>query len=261
MEMDRQTALLVALHQGLSRLGPGDADCTLKALALCADLPAAPAILDVGCGTGAQTLVLAAATDGRIIATDLIGAFLAELKERAVKTGLDKRIQTVAADMKDLPFPDGSFDLIWSEGAVYIMGFDNALAKWRSLAKPGGYLVVSELSWFQRDPPAEIRDFWDRHYPAMRGVDENLAAAHTAGWTPVGAYRLPAEAWRRYYEPLRQRLPTFRRSYGGDTDAQAVADLTEQEMSLLGRYLDYCGYEIFVLRRSARGPRRGIAIG
>jgi SAM-dependent methyltransferase len=261
MEMDRQTALLVALHQGLSRLGPGDPDCTLKALALCAELPAAPAILDVGCGTGAQTLVLAAAPDGRITATDLIGAFLTQLNERAVTMGLDKRIQTVAADMKDLPFPDGRFDLIWSEGAAYIMGFDNALTKWRSVAKPGGYLVVSELSWFQQDPPADIRDFWDRHYPAMRTVEENLAAAHAAGWTPVGTYRLPAEAWRRYYQPLEQRLPTFRRSCGGDVDAQAVADLTEQEMSLMGRYPDCCGYELVVLRRSARDQRQGIAIG
>ena len=79
--------------------------------------------------------------------------------------------------MNDLPFPDGRFDLIWSEGAVYIMGFDKALVKWRPLAKPGGYLVVSELSWFRPDPPAEIRDFWGHHYPAMRSVDGNLAVA------------------------------------------------------------------------------------
>ena len=249
--MDRQTELLVALHQGLSRLGPGSAECTRNALALCEDLPAAPEILDVGCGTGAQTLVLAAATAGRITATDLIGPFLAQLEQRAAEMGLDQRIQTLVADMNDLPFPDGRFDLIWSEGAVYIMGFDNALVKWRPLAKPGGYLVVSELSWFRPDPPAEIRDFWGRHYPAMGSVDEHLAAARSAGWTPVGNYPLPVEAWTRYYEPLKQRLPAFRRSYAYDRDAQAVADMTEQEMALMGRYSDVCGYEVFVLRRGA----------
>ena len=128
--MDRQTELLVALHQGLSRLGPGSAECTLKALALCEDLPAAPEILDVGCGTGAQTLVLASATAGRITATHLIGPFLAQLEERAAETGLDQRIQTLAADMNNLPFPDDRFNLIWSEGAAYVMGFDNALRQW-----------------------------------------------------------------------------------------------------------------------------------
>ena len=249
--MDRQTELLVALHQGLSRLGPGSAECTRNALALCEDLPAAPEILDVGCGTGAQTLVLASATAGRITATDLIGPFLAQLEERAAERGLDQRIQTLVADMNDLPFPDGRFDLIWSEGGVYIMGFDNALLKWRPLAKPGGYLVVSELSWFRPDPPAEIRDFWGRHYPAMRSVDENLTAARSAGWTGVGNYQLPAEAWTGYYEPLKQRLPAFRRAYVDDQDAQAIADMTEQEMALMGRYSEVCGYEVFVLRRRA----------
>jgi SAM-dependent methyltransferase len=261
MEMDRQTELLVALHHGLSRLGPGNAECTLKALALCEDLPAAPDILDVGCGTGAQTLVLASATDGRITATDLIRAFLAQVEERAAEMGLDKRIQTVAADMNDLPFPDGSFGLIWSEGAIYIMGFDRALVKWRPFATPGGYLVVSELSWFRPDPPPEIRDFWGRHYPAMRSVDGNLAVARQAGWVLVGNYHLPTEAWTRYYEPLKHRLPAFHRSYIQDRDAQAVADMTEQEMSLMGRYPDCCGYEFLVLRRGAQDPRQGIATG
>jgi ubiquinone/menaquinone biosynthesis C-methylase UbiE len=128
--MDRQTELLVALYQGLPRLGPGSAECTLKALALCEDLPAAPEILDVGCGTGVKTLVPASATAGRITATDLIGPFLAQLEERAAETGLDQRIQTLAADMNNLPFPDDRFDLIWSEGAAYVMGFDNALRQW-----------------------------------------------------------------------------------------------------------------------------------
>ncbi|MEA3276845.1 MAG: class I SAM-dependent methyltransferase [Pseudomonadota bacterium] len=257
--MDRTTELLVALHQGLRRLGPGSAACTLKALALCADLPPAPGILDVGCGTGAQSLVLASATGGCIVATDLIGAFLGQLPERAAAMGLEGRIQTVAADMHCLPFRDGSFDLIWSEGAAYIMGFDKALTTWRALARPGGYLVVSELSWFRPDPPAEISDFWERHYPSIRGVDENLAAAQNAGWTGVGNFPLPAEAWDRYHAPLKHRLAAFRRSYVHDPAAQAVADMTEREISLMARYADFCGYELFVLRRGAQNPREGSA--
>ncbi len=253
--MDRTTALLVALHQGLHRLGPGSEACTLKALALCADLPRAPDVLDVGCGTGAQSLVLASSTDGRIVATDLIGAFLGQVRERAAAIGgLKERIRMVVADMRCLPFQDDSFDLIWSEGAAYIMGFERALTTWRSLAKPGGYLVVSELSWFRPDPPAEIGDFWLRHYPAIRGVEANLAAARNAGWAGVGHFALPAEAWGRYHAPLKGRLAVFRRSYLRDPDAEAVADMTEQEISLMDRYRDFCGYELFVLRRDSNNP-------
>ena len=148
-------------------------------------------ILEVGCGTGAQTLALAFATGGAIVATDLVSAFLSRLRETASETGLGPRIRIIAADMGRLPFADGSFDLIWSEGAAYVLGFDNALSQWRSLVRPGGYLVVSELCWFRSDPPAEIRDFWESHYPAMRDVEANLAAVSNAGWICVGHFHLP----------------------------------------------------------------------
>jgi SAM-dependent methyltransferase len=217
---------------------------------LCTDLPSAPDILDIGCGSGASSLVLASATNGRIIASDLFAGFLGQLRERAATTGQARRIQTVAADMQRLPFRDGSFDLIWSEGAAYVMGFDAALAAWRPLAGAGGYLVVSELSWFRPAPPAEIRDYWDVHYPVMRRVENNLAAAERAGWNPVGGFHLPAAAWDRYLAPLALRLPVFRRLHAGDPDARAVADMTEQEIALMRRYADVCGYELFVFRRS-----------
>jgi ubiquinone/menaquinone biosynthesis C-methylase UbiE len=63
--------------------------------------------------------------------------FLGHLQERAA-AGQARRIQTVAADMQRLPFRDGGFDLIWSEGAAYVMDFDAALAAWRPLARAGG---------------------------------------------------------------------------------------------------------------------------
>jgi hypothetical protein len=60
MESDRLIELSVNLHRGLPRLGPGSDTTTLQTLAYCDGLPPAPAILDIGCGTGAQNLVLAA---------------------------------------------------------------------------------------------------------------------------------------------------------------------------------------------------------
>jgi len=40
--------------------------------------------------------------------------------------------------MQALPFREASFDLIWSEGAVYVMGFDAGLAQWRRGSNPAG---------------------------------------------------------------------------------------------------------------------------
>ena len=247
MDEKRFIELLVELHEGLPRLGPGNDESTLKALALCEHLPAEPEILDVGCGTGAQTLALAENTVGHITAVDLIPNFLAQLDKKVVHAGLEERIEIQEADMNELPFSEASFDLIWSEGAIYIMGFDNGLSEWRPLVKPGGYLVVSEVSWFSPDPPREVCEFWNENYPAIRTVDENLAAARERGWLPVGHFHLPREGWvQEYYGRLEKQLPTFRQTHADDPEAQEVADLTELEMSMYSQYSDFYGYEFYV---------------
>src|SRR5512143_1497178 len=119
------------IHSGLPREGPGDEASTLRALRLIRDLPAAPEILDVGCGPGAQTLVLAGATKGFVTAVDNHAPFLDELRGRASRAGLAERVRAVEASMFELPFEDAAFDLIWSEGAIYQMGFDHGLRSWR----------------------------------------------------------------------------------------------------------------------------------
>lgn len=249
MDEERLIELLIALHDGLPRQGPGDAASTRRALALCAGLPTAPEILDIGCGTGAQTLTLAAATTGRITALDRSLVFLRSLCRAATDRGWSSRVQVCQGDMRALPFREARFDLIWSEGAIYIMGFDAGLTQWRSWVKPGGYLAVSELSWFRSDRPAELKAFLDVEYPALRSVAANLAAASEGGWQVVGHFPLPWSAWQAYYDPLRERLPVFRTAHAGDADAQTVADLTESEMALMARYAEDCGYAFYVLRR------------
>ncbi len=251
MDVDEERLIewLIALHDGLPRQGPGDAASTRRALALCAALPAAPEILDIGCGTGAQTLTLAAATTGRVTALDRSLEFLRSLRRAAIERGWSSRVRVCQGDMRALPFREARFDLIWSEGAVYIMGFDAGLAQWRSWVKPGGYLAVSELSWFRSDPPAELKTFFDAEYPALRGVEANLTAAGERGWQVVDHFPLPWSAWQAYYAPLRERIPIFRAAHAGDADAQVVADLTESEIALMTRYATDCGYAFYVLRR------------
>ncbi|WP_455365919.1 class I SAM-dependent methyltransferase [Kaarinaea lacus] len=251
MNEEKLIALLVKLYKGLSRLGPGNKESTVKALSLCKHLPAAPDILDIGCGTGAQTLDLASATTGNITAVDLIPDFLEQLNLRIEEKELQNRITICEADMNRLPFKDYSFDLLWSEGAAYIMGFDKALTEWKHLLKPGGYLVVSEASWFKPNPPAILKTFWDDNYPAIRSVHDNLAAARSLGWETIANFHLPDEAWTvNYYEPLRTRLPDFRNENADDKDAQTIANMTDNEISLFDNYSEHYGYEFYILRQT-----------
>ncbi|MHC4390709.1 MAG: class I SAM-dependent methyltransferase [Planctomycetota bacterium] len=262
MNEARLIELLVALHAGLPRLGPGSEASTLRALVLCEGLGDAPSILDVGCGTGAQTLVLARhLREARIVAADLADEFLQTLDLQIQRAGLGDRVETRRADMNALPFPEASFDLVWSEGAAYVMGFDRALEAWRPLVKPAGYLALSEIAWFRADPPAELEAFWREQYPAIRSVEENLEAALAGGWAVAGHFHLPPEAWTEsYYGPLKERLAQFRRERADDPDAQAVADMTEHEIALMSAHLDVCGYEFFVLRRTDQGTSNDVSL-
>ena len=241
--------LIVALHAGLDRLGPGEDAATHRALRACRALPRHPKIIDIGCGAGAQTLVLAEATGGTVAAVDRFRPFLERLQQRLSSSGRRGSVECVQADMAALPFRDRCVDLVWCEGAAYIMGFDRALTAWRRLLKPGGYLVVSEAAWFRPDPPPELARFWRDNYPAMRADEANLEAAVRLGWHPEARFRLPFAAWQAYYAPLRERLPALLERYPGEPEAAAVVEMTEREMTLMEAHRTHCGYAFYVLRR------------
>lgn len=245
----RITEFIVALHAGLDRLGPGDDAATRRALRACRALPCHPEIVDIGCGAGAQTLVLSEATGGRVVAVDRFPQFLARLQQRLSASGIRRSVKPVQADMAALPFRDRCFDLVWSEGAAYVMGFDRALAEWRRLLRPGGYLVVSEAAWFRPGPPPELARFWRENYPAMRAEGANIEAAERLGWRAEEGFRLPFAGWQAYYAPLRERLRALLDENPGDAEAEAVVELTEREMALMEAHRAYCGYAFYVLRR------------
>ena len=154
------TELFVELSAGLPRQGPGSTEATLRALSMVRRLPARPRILDIGCGPGAQTIDLERATGGEIVALDNRQRFLDEMLARAAKAGVSSQIEAVCGSMFEMDFPEPSFDLIWSEGAIYIMGFGAGLRTCRRFLKPSGSIVVSELTWLTDDPAAEARDHW-----------------------------------------------------------------------------------------------------
>ncbi|MBK8979225.1 MAG: methyltransferase domain-containing protein [Planctomycetes bacterium] len=238
------------VQRGLPRQGPGADASTRRALALCAGLPAAPRVLDVGCGPGMQTLALLRALPAaRLTAVDLYREYLDELAARAAAAGVADRVAIVRADMRELPFPDASFDLVWSEGAAWVMGFDAALWSWRRLLAPAGCLAVSELVWLRDDPPEEVATFFASEYPAMAAAQQVADRFPAAGYELLGRFTLPDSAWwDDYYRPLAAKLPALRARYAGDPTGAPVVELTATEIDLRRRYPDCYGYEFFVAR-------------
>ena len=244
---ERLTEVFFDVQRGLPRQGVGSDAETLRALALCADLPEGPELLDVGCGPGAQTVVLVRATGGRVTAVDLHEEFLDELRVRASAAGVLDQLTILHGDMRDLPFGPASFDLVWSEGAAYIVGVPEALAFWRRLVRPGGYVAYSELVWTQADPPTEVAEFYAVGYPAMTDVGGNLARIRGAGLELIGHFRLPESAWwDEYLAPLEVKLPGLSEKYADDEKRLELVDSARREIDLRRRYPDSFAYEFFV---------------
>ena len=137
--------LLIDFHKDAKRQGPGCAESTLKALQLTnLNLSKNLKIADIGSGTGAQTIELAKHTKGTITAVDLFPQFLKRLKLNAKNLGLENKIVCIEQSMENLNFSPNSFDLIWSEGAIYIMGFEKGIKVWSKFLKKDGYSHISE---------------------------------------------------------------------------------------------------------------------
>jgi SAM-dependent methyltransferase len=234
-------------HTGLPREAPGSEATTRLLLRFVGALPPAPAVLDVGCGTGPASILLAQLTGGHVTAVDLHEPFLARVTERARAAGVADRVEAIAASMDDLPVADGSVDLLWAEGSAYLIGFDTALATWRPLLSPAGVIVLTEAEWLTPHPAPGARAFWDAGYPAMRTTAGNVAAVQRAGWDVRATYLLPDSDWNAYYGPLARRLGELRAEGVPD---DLLAPLGEEIEVRAAHGTDY-GYTGYVLR-----PRR-----
>lgn len=245
--MNEEIAALIALHAGLERQGPGDLEFSRRILAGLPTLLESPRIADLGCGSGAGTLLLAEWFDTNVTAVDFSRTFLDQLETRANDAGLAHLIQTVEADMGQLDWPDASIDVLWSEGAAYNLTFPGALRAWHRLLSHGGLAVISELSWFNEKPAAPAREFWAAAYPTLATEAENAQHARDAGFDVISMERLPAEAWwTHYYGPLQARMEALRAT-ADPVMAQVIRD-TDAEMELFRNYSSDYGYTFYVLR-------------
>ncbi|MDR3057958.1 MAG: class I SAM-dependent methyltransferase, partial [Prevotella sp.] len=157
--------LICDFFKNMERQGPGSPEATLKALSFIDNLSDNSCIADLGCGTGGQTMTLAKHVQGKITGLDLFPDFINILNRNAMQSGLQDRVKGIVGSMDNLPFEHEELDLIWSEGAIYNIGFERGLNEWRKYLKTGGYIAISESSWFTDERPAEINNFWMDAYP------------------------------------------------------------------------------------------------
>ncbi len=241
--------IFLEIHSGNPQEGPGNFIATQHAFSLLADLPSVPYILDVGCGPGRQTLDLSRLTDGHIIAIDNHAPFVDTLRQAIIAAGLTDRITTMQGDMAALEFEEQTFDLIWSEGAIYNIGVETGLRIWQPFLKKQRYLVFSELTWLRADAPEDARAFWREEYPMMQDIDKNLALIRQAGYRQIGHFPISESAWWDYYIPIEKRLAVLRKKYHANPDALNIVEREQQEIEMYRTYSTYYGYVFYLAQR------------
>ncbi|MBN2281854.1 MAG: methyltransferase domain-containing protein [Candidatus Marinimicrobia bacterium] len=238
--------LLVDLHQHNHRQGPGSDETTRKAIHLMGTVNFEK-IADIGCGTGGQTLILAQNFKGTVTAVDLFPIFLNKLQTQAEQHHLSHKIKTLVASMEDLPFEKEEFDLIWSEGAIYNMGFEKGLQYWKDFLKPGGYLAVSEISWTLDKRPSQIEEYWQNHYPEIDTVSGKIKILEKQGFSPLAHFLLPENDWiDHYYLPLQSQMPAFLERYPDNPLAQKISKAEKEEFQFYQKFKNYYSYGFYI---------------
>ena len=242
-------AIFLEIHQNLPREGPGRNEYTRKAFEM---LPKSgnPRILDIGCGTGGPTLELARLSKGEVLGVDIHQPYLDELTKKAERAGLSDHVKAMKCSMFKMDFPDESFDIIWAEGSIFIIGFERGLKDWRRFLKPNGSLVVHEMAWLRPDPPQEIHDYLKQLYPGIKTVPENLEQITGCDYNLIGHFRLPEDAWWvEYYGPLEARIHELRKKYIGDSGALEILDKEQLEINMYKKYHAWYGSAFFAMQK------------
>lgn len=240
-------AFLRELHRGLPDR-EGRLEYTRRAFGMLPEMDM-PRILDVGCGRGDPTLELARLSRGHVTGVDIDQGSLDELSRMAAEEGLDERGRAIRMDMNELKFPDGSFDLVWAEGSIWVIGLERGLHEWRRLLVPDGFIVFQEACWLKPDPPKEMEERWEFTGTGIRTVEENLELIARCGYSVLGHFRLPDDAWWDiYFGPLDERIRVIRLRCSGDPALHGVLEKEQELVDLYRRYSGWYGSAFFVLQ-------------
>lgn len=234
----------------MERQGPGSPETTLRALSFIDNMNNESQIADIGCGTGGQTMVLANNTSGKITGIDLFPAFIDLFNAAAHKLNIQYRVRGIVGSMENLPFNSEELDLVWSEGAIYNIGFERGINEWRKFIKPGGFLAVSEASWFTEERPSEIDEFWKEAYPEIDTISNKVSQIQRAGYIPVATFILPEICWTENFYDLQVTVQKkFLKKYAGNEAVEKFIEYQRHEAKLYDKYKEFYGYVFYIAKK------------
>ena len=188
-------------------------------------------VLDLGCGYGATARYLAANYGCRVTGTNISEKELELARNRSREAGLDELLSFEYGDFHRLPYPDDSYDVVWSQEAFLHAADKNAvLSECRRVLKPDGDLIFTDIL-VRRDTPDAVRArIYDRvKSPDMWDLDDYRNALSALELTLTRE-----EDWSQYVAPsygwVRDRLQEQRHALlpriGAETIDNTIAALS-----------------------------------
>ena len=155
-----------------------------------------PRILDVGCGSGIPAMELAKLSRGHITGIDIDRSSLDKFRKKVKEIGLMKQIEIVEKSMSNLDFPHEHFDIIWAEGSIAAIGFEEGLKQWSRFLKVHGFLVIHD----------DISD-----------ITKKLKLISKSNYRLISRFKIShKEWWIKYYAPLEKLIQEFHNNYLND---------------------------------------------
>jgi len=239
--------LIIETHLGLKRQGPGSPEMVIKALSFIDNHKCFSKTLDLACGTGGQTMVLAQSITGSITCIDLIPDFIKIINDNAKKLNLQDRVNGIVGSMDNLSFQKEEIDLIWSEGAIDTIGFEKGLTHWYDFLKINGYVAVTCPSWFTNERPAEIEKFWSGAGIGLDTIADNISIMQKIGYVPIASFIIPESCWiENYFIPREAEDKKVLEKYAGNETVQAYINDNKYEEELFSKYKQYYGYVFYI---------------
>ena len=239
--------LISEYYSKLNRQGIGSSEMTVKALSFVDNVRQKPHVLDIGCGTGGQTMVLAQNTEGNITGIDSLHDFIDILNDSARKLNLQNRVKGIVGSMDNLPFQNEEFDLMWCEGAIYNIGFERGLSEWRKYLKKNGFIAVTDASWLTEKRPSEIEEYWTHHYPGITTISNNVAIMQKSGYIPISVFTMPENCWTdNYFAPQIPVQNDLLKKYNGNKTVEEFIEGCRHEEKMYHEYKEYYGYVFYI---------------
>jgi len=164
-------------------------------------------IIDIGSGYGGPARYLAKRFGSRVVCLNISEVENARNRKANREQGLDNLVAVRHGSFEDIPEPDGTFDVVWSQDAILHSGNrDKVIAEVARILKPGGEFVFTDPMQADDCPAGVLQPVYDRiHLESLGSVRFYRAAAARHGLEEIAIRPMPKQL-RNHYAAVKAEL-------------------------------------------------------